>query len=251
MSMQRCFLWMICYWCAISLRVVAIQAQEPDPIREPDPIWGREILFQPFDNKPFRQIAVPDWLQETLGCGYTLSVMNSDQRKQAAAHGVALSELGFVDPYYAYYESNLLKRRSPHVPMGRLEREIAEYKRLGVRVLGVYPPCLQAEVYELHPEWRRIATNTTEIPSIDLEQYPHGGMLCLLGPYGDFCIDVLEEILVQFPDVDAFSFDGLHSRTTTFHCVRRRFRFTTFELTSTPDMLSTGSHSNPREKNCR
>ena len=35
-------------------------------------------------------------------------------------------------------------------------------------------------------------------------------MLCLLGPYGDFFIDVLAEILTTFPDVDAFSFDGLH-----------------------------------------
>ncbi|HSG70011.1 MAG TPA: hypothetical protein VLA12_06320, partial [Planctomycetaceae bacterium] len=77
--------------------------------------------------------------------------------------------MGFVDPFYAYYDSKLLKRRSPHVPPERLERDIAEYKRLGVRIQGVYPPCLQGEVYELHPEWRRIATNTTEIPSIDLE----------------------------------------------------------------------------------
>ena len=43
-----------------------------------------------------------------------------------------------------------------------------------------------------------------------MKAFPHGGMLCLLGPYGDFFIDVLAEILVKFPDVDAFSFDGLH-----------------------------------------
>ena len=43
-----------------------------------------------------------------------------------------------------------------------------------------------------------------------MKAYPHGGMLCLLGPYGDFFIDVLAEILEKFPDVDAFSFDGLH-----------------------------------------
>ena len=92
----------------------------------------------------------------------------------------------------------------------RLEKDIAEYKRLGVRILGVYPPCLQGEVYENHPDWRRIATDTTEIPQIDMKKYPHGGMLCLLGPYGDFFIDVLAEILTQYPDVDAFSFDGLH-----------------------------------------
>ena len=43
-----------------------------------------------------------------------------------------------------------------------------------------------------------------------MKKFPHGGMLCLLGPYGDFFIDVLAEIVTKFPDVDAFSFDGLH-----------------------------------------
>ena len=149
-------------------------------------------------------------MQDTVGCGYTLSVMDGKARATAAAHGVTISEMGFVDPFYAYYDSKLLKKRSPHVPLGRLEKDIAEYKKLGVRILGVYPPCLQGEVYENHPDWRRIATNTTEIPQIDMKKYPHGGMLCLLGPYGDFFIDVLAEILTKYPDVDAFSFDGLH-----------------------------------------
>lgn len=173
-------------------------------------IWGKGIMKQPFDSGPFHEIKVPAWVQGTTGCGYTLSAMDSKARAAAAAHGVTISELGFVDPFYAYYDSKLLKRRSPHVPMGRVERDIAEYKRLGVRILGVYPPCLQGEVYENHPEWRRIATNTVEIPQIDMKTYPHGGMLCLLGPYGDFFIEVLAEILTKYPDVDAFSFDGLH-----------------------------------------
>jgi hypothetical protein len=173
-------------------------------------IWGKEIAKQPFDREPFREIQVAEWLQETIGCGYTLSVMDSKARATAAAHGVKLSEMGFVDPFYPYYDSKLLKKRSPHVPLDRLPKDIAEYKRLGVRILGVYPPCLQSEVYENHPDWRRIATDTTAIPQVDMKKHPHGGMLCLLGPYGDFFIDVLAEILTQFPDVDAFSFDGLH-----------------------------------------
>ncbi|MFN0199212.1 MAG: ThuA domain-containing protein [Planctomycetaceae bacterium] len=177
---------------------------------EPPRIFDREVAAQPFDKKPFHQIAIPDWLEDTLGCGYTLSVMSSDQRRAAASHGVTISEMNFVDPFYAYYDSKLLKRRSPHVPPDRLIKDIEEYKKLGVRILGVYPPCLQGEVYETRPKWRRIATNTTQIPTIDLEKFPHGGMLCLLGPYGDFFIDVLAEILNRFPDVDAFSFDGLH-----------------------------------------
>ena len=173
-------------------------------------IWGKVITRQPFDSELFRQIKVPPWVQETTGCGYTLSGMDSKARAAAAGHGVTISELGFVDPFYAYYDSKLSKKRSPHVQPGRLEQDIAEYKRLGVRILGVYPPCLQGEVYENHPDWRRIATNTTEIPQVDMKQFPHGGMLCLLGPYGDFFIDVLAEILTLYPAVDAFSFDGLH-----------------------------------------
>ena len=192
---------------------------------ETDRLWDRTILPQPFDRGPFRQIRTPAWVQETLGCGYTLSVMDERQRAKAVEHGVTISEMGFVDPFYAYYDSKLLKRRSPHVPLERLERDIASYKKLGVRILGVYPPCLQGEVYEEHPDWRRIATNTTEIPQIDLEKFPHGGMLCLLGPYGDFFIEVLAEILMRFPDVDAFSFDGLHYGGFCYcqHC-RENFR---------------------------
>ena len=173
-------------------------------------IWDAEVMAQPFDTTPFRRVKVPGWVQETVGCGYTLSVMDSKARAAAASHGVTISELGFVDPFYAYYDSKLLKRRSPHVPPDRLAKDVAEYRTLGVRILGVYPPCLQAEVYETHPEWRRVATNTAEVPTIDMAKFPHGGMLCLLGPYGDFFIDVLAEIVATFPEVDAFSFDGLH-----------------------------------------
>ncbi|MBI3838429.1 MAG: ThuA domain-containing protein [Planctomycetia bacterium] len=182
-------------------------------------------MAQPFDTGIFRQIKIPSWVQETIGCGYTLSVMDGAARSRAAAHGVSISEMGFVDPFYAYYDSKLLKRRSPHVPLERLEKDIAQYKRLGIRILGVYPPCLQGEVYESHPDWRRIATNTTDIPQIDMKQFPHGGMLCLLGPYGDFFIDVLGEILAKFPDVDAFSFDGLHYGGVCYcrHC-RENYR---------------------------
>ena len=182
---------------------LAVAGEAPD-------IWGQTILAQPFDKGPFREVKLPAWVQETTGVGYTLSGMNSAERKAAAEMGITISEMGFVDPFYAYYESKFLKRRSPHVPLGRLEKDIAEYQKLGIRVLGVYPPTLQGEVYELHPDWRRIATDTNQVPQVDLKKYPHGGMLCLLGPYGDFFIDVLAEIVTKFPAVSAFSFDGLH-----------------------------------------
>lgn len=186
----------------------------------PREIWGRVVALQPFDKAPFREIAIPEWVRGTLGVGYTLSGMGTEARTKAAAAGVTLSELGFVDPFFAYYDSKLLKRHSPHVPKDWVAKEIAEYQRLGVRILGVYPPTLQSEVYELHPDWRLISKDTREIPSVDLKVHGHGGMLCLLGPYGDFFIEVLAEILTLFPAVDAFSFDGLHYTGACYcqHC---------------------------------
>src|SRR4051794_20898849 len=160
---------------------------------EPE-IWGHTIMPQPFEKQPFCEIRIPAWLQDTVGVGYTLSGQSTAQRKKAVELGVTISELGFVDPFYAYYDSKLLKKRSPHVPLERIDKEVAEYQRLGIRILAVYPPCLQSEAYELHPDWRRIATNTTEIPQVDPKAHPYGGMLCLLGPYADFFIDVLAEV---------------------------------------------------------
>ena len=156
------------------------------------------------------QVSIPAWVRETTGVGYTLSGMTREQREEAVRHGVTISEMNFVDPFYPYYDSALFHKRSPHVPLERIREEIAEYRRLGVRILAVYPPTLQGEVWTAHPDWRRIATDTTEIPEVDMEKFGHGGMLCPLGPYGEFFVSVLEEILEKHPEVDAFSFDGLH-----------------------------------------
>lgn len=227
---------------AASAAVISSQDQSQtiaNAAEEKPGIWGRVILPQPHDKGPFHEINLPEWVQDTTGVGYTMSVMNSADRKAAAELGATISEVGFVDPFYAYYDSKLLKRRSPHVPLERIEKDIAEYAKLGVRVLGVYPPTLQAEVYELHPDWRRVANDTVEIPQVDLKKSPHGGMLCLLGPYGDFFIDVLAEIVTKFPAVSAFSFDGLHHAGGCYckHC-RANYKLDTGQPIPKRDMES-------------
>ena len=40
-------------------------------------IWADPVLPQPFDTQPFRPIKVPAWVEDTVGCGYTLSVMDT------------------------------------------------------------------------------------------------------------------------------------------------------------------------------
>lgn len=200
-------------------------------------IFGDPLPPEPFEREPFRPVIPATWVSQTLGAGYTFSVMDGPSRERAARAGVTLSELGFVDPFFTYYDSELLKKRSPHVPADRLQKDLAEYRRLGVRVLGVYPPCLQSEVYEKHPDWRRVATADGKIPAVDLAKEPHGGMLCLLGPYGDFFVEVLAEIATKFPDVAAFSFDGLHHGGFCFcqNC-RENFRRETGKEIPGPDL---------------
>lgn len=202
-------------------------AQQPANLE----IWGRQILPQPFEKGPFRQINIPAWLEETCGVGYTLSVQSKVDRERAVKAGVTISEMGFVDPFYAYYDSKLLLRRNPNVAKDYAEKEVAEYRRLGLKILAVYPPTLQGEVYEKHPDWRRIGTKTTEIPQVDLKLYPHGGMLCPLGPYGDFFVDVLAEV-TQIFQVDAWSFDGLHYGGVCYceHCRKNYLEETRSEI---------------------
>src|SRR5262245_25981920 len=109
----------------LALAFLANEAMAQSPAGD---IWAPPVMSQPFDTQPFRPIKVPDWVAGTVGCGYTLSGMDTAARAEAARHGVTISEMGFVDPFYAYYDSMLLKRRSPHVPLDRLPKDIAEYK---------------------------------------------------------------------------------------------------------------------------
>ena len=74
---------------------------------EPD-IWEAPLPPQPSESRPFRPVKVPKWVEETLCVGYTLSAMDSKARAKATEHGVTISEMNFVDPYYPYYDSKLL-----------------------------------------------------------------------------------------------------------------------------------------------
>src|SRR5205085_495365 len=86
----------------VAVALLALPTLSPGQTKD-SPIWDAVIQKQPFDKNAFRQIKIPAWLQDTVGCGYTLSVMDSKARARAAEHGVTISEMGFVDPFYAYY----------------------------------------------------------------------------------------------------------------------------------------------------
>lgn len=174
-------------------------------------IWGKSIPFEFADGKtPFHEVAIPEWLRQITR--YTYTVPDEKNYRDAAAAGVQMLDLSFGDAISLAYPSKLLKR-SANLPEDHIPKHLALCQELGLRVTASVPPCLQAQAWSEHPDWRSIRTNTKEIPEIDLQQNPVGGILCQLGPWGDFLIQILEEILQKYPQVDGFGFDGIHHFT--------------------------------------
>ncbi len=176
----------------------------------PSSAWSDSLPIETGEQAPFHEVRIPAWVENMTRLTYCFSVIDAQTRDRATAAGSEMSEMGFVNPFYVNYDSAYLHNRDPNLPKDYISKEIADYKRRHVRILAVVPPGLQGEVYATHPEWRKITTNTTVIPQVDMKRNPIGGSLCLLGPWGDRLTDILCEIVTKYPDVDAFSFDGLH-----------------------------------------
>lgn len=171
-------------------------------------IWERSIMKMPFDKTAFREIRIPDWVRDADMSIYCVYLTN--QYDQATEFGWDFAEVPFVQPMYVYYDSKFLKERDPNVPADHYDKVYEEYRKRGLRILSAHGPWLQAEIYWKHPEWRAISTNTTQIPELDPKQNPHGGRLCHLGPWGDYLIEIMAEIMAKYPDVVGFNFDGIH-----------------------------------------
>jgi hypothetical protein len=67
---------------------------------------------------------------------------------------VTISEMGFVDPFYAYYDSRLLKKRSPHVP---LREEVVPIHDIRV----TFGPGYRFRRIHLEPEGRNLEVRKT------------------------------------------------------------------------------------------
>ncbi len=199
-------------------------AQSPAP-----DIWGRTILPQPFDAQPFREIKIPAWVQDTIGCGYTLSAMDRAARERAARPRRHDQRDGLRRPVLRLLRQQAAGAAQPaRAAWSDCPRTSPSTSGWACASWESIPLACKAKSTRSIPTGGGSTTNTTDIPAIDLEKFPHGGMLCLLGPYGDFFIDVLAEIVTTFPDVDAFSFDGLHYGGVCYcqHC-RENYRHDT------------------------
>ena len=61
----------------LALLLWSLMVPETPGRAQPDDsgIWGEAIMAQSFDTVPFRAVKIPEWVKETTGCGYTLSVV--------------------------------------------------------------------------------------------------------------------------------------------------------------------------------
>nr|CAA9276819.1 GH151 [uncultured Armatimonadetes bacterium] len=189
---------------ALLLAGAAGAAPAQKPTRD---LWGKPIMKQPFDTEPFRPIQIPDWLQGTTRLLYDIGMTSAHAEARAA--GVQMGEIGFSNARYATYPSKLLEM-DPSLPRDHTDKQIAAFKKHGIRIIAAVMPSQHARLYAQHPDWRAIRTNTTTIPQVDVKTNPEGGELCQMGPWGDHVIEVLAEILTMYPEVDGFSFDGIH-----------------------------------------
>lgn len=184
-------------------------------------IWGKATMKQPFDKEPFREVRIPDWLNETTR--FVHGIAETDSWDEAAKAGAQMTEVFFGDARGAKYPSKLLPVH-PDSP-DSAPKHLAECKKRGIRVLAVVWPCYMAKLYREHADWRRIATNTTVIPEEDATTALYGGQLCEIGPWGDYLVDVVAEIQTLYADVDGFCFDGLQHYGVCYcqHC-RAKFK---------------------------
>ncbi len=217
---------------AISAGSTVVKASDTSTAARPDEIWGPRIAAQPFDIQPFRAIRIPEWLKDISR--YAYSVPDSENYRLAADHGVQMIDIAFGDPFGALFDSKFLAR-NPQIPADHLTRYVGECKRLGMRVTASIPPGLQVQAWKKHPDWRAVRTNSRDIPEVDLVQNPVGGGLCQMGPWGDFLIEVLAEILSLYPDVDGFGFDGIHTGGICY-CVHCRHAYREDAKAEIPDV---------------
>src|SRR6266496_481442 len=124
-------------------------------------VWGKPIAAGAFDEKPFREVAVQDWVQEITRYAY----MGPQDLEEASACGVQMCELAVGNPQCVYWDSKLLGRDT-NLPPNHAAKQIAMYKAKGLRVIAAIPPCLQAQAYRDHPDWRVISSYRGPVPEL-------------------------------------------------------------------------------------
>ncbi len=162
---------------------------------------GPLAVKEPFDKAPLRPVKLPAWLED-------VSSQIFGSFDEAVECGAQIAEVGLGDPMYVYYPSKLLPM-DPKVKPDDFGNKCEAYAKAGIRVLAALPPRLQATIYAQHPDWRSKDRRDQLLPEVGPDN-KYGGSLCMMGPWGDYLIEVLAEAMTMYPRISAYGFDGIH-----------------------------------------
>ncbi|MEI6913621.1 MAG: hypothetical protein WCL39_00655 [Armatimonadota bacterium] len=167
----------------------------------PGKTWGEPLIKEPFDKSPFRPVEIPAWLEDV-----TAYIFSSPE--EAVEFKAQMAPLGIGGIDYVYYPSKLLPM-APGTDPNEMQKKVDAFKKAGIRCIAAIPPRIMMDPYAKHPEWRSKKTRDEVTPEISPEN-PYGGYLCMMGPWGDYLIDVLDEAMTMYPGIVGYSFDGIH-----------------------------------------
>ncbi len=196
-------------------------------------IWGAPLPLEAGDKAPFRPVLVPSWLDDV-----TSYIFSSPE--EAVQCKAQMAPLGIGGLFDVYYPSKLLPMSKDFAP-DYLQKQCDLFKKCGIRCIAAIPPRFQHQMYEQHPDWRSKMRRDQPVAT-----EPWGGDLCLMGPWGDYLIDVLAEAMTMYPEIVGYSFDGIHNSGICYcdHCIADYRKETGKEIPDMPADL--GPNDYPR-----
>lgn len=155
---------------------------------------------------PFQPVKIPAWVYDVTRMGFC----TPDELELASKAGVQVVHFNLVWPYYP------LRRDGGGLPKEdseKLRAFVNQCKRQGMKTVLGLPPFPAVEHVKAHPDWRVDPDGTGAALKVAPEEQNLGTRLgCNVGPWGDYLIEILAELMHDY-GLDGYSFDGnYHSR---------------------------------------
>jgi hypothetical protein len=167
---------------------------------------------------PFEPVKPPAWVN-----GITrMAFLSSGQVDEAAKAGTQVVHTNLVWPYFP-----LRRDGGGLAPADReaLAKLVKECHDRGMRVSLGLPPFPSVALVKAHPDWRVHPDAAGSVLKVDPREDNLGTRVgCNVGPWGDYLIDVCDELIRDY-DLDGYSFDGNY-HPPICHCpaCRKAFR---------------------------
>ena len=150
---------------------------------------------------PFQSVKHPAWV-----AGVTrMAFLSPGQVDEAAKIGTQVVHTNVVWPYYPLRRDGGGLSPADREASARLVNDCHDR---GMRVCLGLPPFPSVGLVKAHPDWRVHPDATGSILKVEPKEDNLGTRIgCNVGPWGDYLIDVCDELIRDY-DLDGYSFDG-------------------------------------------